>query len=329
MTNLFMCEACLTSPVAREVENEIADRPFKVCEPCAHRLENLALRPLEWYRLSALHGPQSFLLHDDFYDHDGTAEQNRIAVKQASLFKAPKLADVSVNLDALLDYSMTRWHLGDATLAAFLGHEATDVLARLSAIVEDRPVPWVEMRCYEIAATVLGPIAEQWVRSRWKSGSRAEVLYSFMQAVAACMPPEEAIPMALEAIDRSGVRNLSGPAMPLARFHSPQVIDWIENRVTSPVPDGWGTLAAHSGLSWATVTRWLDQGRPMSLVAMDALGVIMLRDRDGRRSIDPINLKGAPSDDAILALLREHALRDPVPRVTQIVDRIFAASAKP
>lgn len=324
-----MCEACLTSPIEHVVANEMADRPFKVCQPCAHRLENLALRPLEWYRLSALHGPLSYLLHDDFYDEYGRADQNKIPVKQASLFSIPTLADVSTDLDALLDYSMTRWHLGDETVAAFQGHEGSDVLSRLSVLVEDRPILWVEARCYEIAATVLGPMAEQWVKGRWESGSRAALLHSFMRAVAACIPHEEAIPLALKAVEQSGATDLSVPAMSLAEFHSSKVIDWIDCVTTSPVSNRWGLLAARSGLSWATAARWLDKGRPMSLVAMDALGVIMQPKHTGRPSMFPIEMKDAPSHDAILARLRQYALSDPVPRVTQMIDRIVAAFEQP
>jgi len=325
--NRFMCQACLTSPVDRQVSGEVADDRYMLCNPCAERLENLALRPLEWYRLAVLHGPLTYLLHDDFYDQGGKAYQNRIPVKQVSLFPAPKLADVEDNLAALLDFTMTRWHLSDEVSAALRAHDKNAVLTKISALVENRQRPWEEARSYEIAADVLGPVAEEWVRSRWESASRAPLLHSFMRAVAACMPREEAIPMALAAVEQSGLSDLSVPALSLAQFRSPKVIDWIDGMATSPVSNRWGLLAARSGLSWATATRWLDKGRPMSLVAMDALGIIMRPEHGGRPSRFPLKMDDAPSSDAILARLREYALRDPVPRVTQMIDRIVAASA--
>jgi hypothetical protein len=322
-----MCEACLTAPIEREIENEVAGSPFKVCQPCAHRLENLALRPLEWYRLSVIHGP-AYLLYDDFYNEAGKADQNRIPVKQASLFPAPKLKAVANDLDALLDYSLTRWHLTDETVTAFKSHKQSEVLSAISMLVKDRPGSWVETRCYEIAASVLGPVAEEWVRSRWETGSRPAMLYSFIPAVVASLPHEEAIPMAITAVEQSGVSDLSVPALTLSRFHSPKVIDWIEGVATSPVSNRWGLLAARSGLSWATIIRWLKRGRPMSLVAMDALGVIMRPEHGGRPSAFPIAMKDAPSNDEILAHLREYARHDPVPRVTQMIDRIVTALPK-
>lgn len=326
--NRSMCQACLTSPVEREVAGEVADYPYLLCNACAERLENRALRPLEWYRLAVLHGPLTYLLHDDFYDQDGTADQNRVPVKQASLFPAPKLADVENDLAALLDFAMTRWHLSNDVSAALRTHDADAVLAHVSALVDSRQRPWEEARSYEIAADVLGSKAEEWVRSRWASGSRPPLLHSFMRAAAACMPHNEAIPMALAAVEQSGMSDLSVPALSLAHFRSPKVIDWIDGMATSPISNRWGLLAARSGLSWATATKWLDKGRPMSLVAMDAMGVIMRPEHGERPSMFDMTMDDAPPNDMILARLREYALRDPVPRVTQMIDRIVAASAK-
>lgn len=328
MTNYLGCEACLTAPIEREIENEEAGDTFKVCQSCAHRLENLALRPLEWYRLSIIHGPQAHLLHDDFYDESGKADQNKIPVKQASLFPMPKLTDVANDLDALLDYTLTRWRLTDETLIVLKSHEQSQVLSGISMLVKDRALPWVEARCYEITASVLGPVAEEWVRSRWEAGSRPEMLYSFIPAVAASLPHDEAIPMAITAVEESGLTDLSVPALTLSRFRSSKVIDWIEGVATSPVSNRWGLLAARSGLNWATIMRWLERGRPMSLVAMDALGVIMRPEHGGRPSAFPVLIKDAPSNNEILMHLREYAKRDPVPRVTQMIERIVAALPK-
>lgn len=319
----FMCQACCISPVRQEIASEVADCPYLLCNACAERLEKRNLRPLEWYRLAVAHGPLAYRLHDDFYDQDGTAEQNLVPVEQASLFPAPQLADVRNELAALLDFTMSRWQLSDDVIAALRTHDANAVLSRVAALVDKKQSPWEEERAYEIAADVLGSKAEDWIRSRWASGTRAPLLHPFLRAAAACMPHSEAIPMALAAVEQSGMPDLSVPALTLAHFRSPKVVDWIEGVATSPVSERWGLLAARSGLSWATASRWLLKGRPMSLVAMDAMGILMREERGVRQYMLGM-MNDAPPNDLILAHLREYALRDPVPRVTRIVERIAA-----
>lgn len=55
-------------------------------------------------------------------------------------------------------------------------------------------------------------------------------------------------------------------------FRSPAVLDWIEiNAPRANVTEDWGRLAALSDLSWSRVQTWLARGRPLSLIALDAL----------------------------------------------------------
>jgi len=76
MNHDLTCESCQSAPAVLEVA-DISDpgRPFRVCSECERRLQALALRPLEWFRLAALHGWGSYLLCDDFYDDDGARMQ--------------------------------------------------------------------------------------------------------------------------------------------------------------------------------------------------------------------------------------------------------------
>ena len=67
------CEACRHAPATERITHDDPVHPYAVCDPCARRLMSLALRPREWLHLAALHGANKFLLHDDFYDDDGTA----------------------------------------------------------------------------------------------------------------------------------------------------------------------------------------------------------------------------------------------------------------
>src|SRR5439155_5473288 len=105
-----LCEAC-ESAAAETVEScDDPMEPYHLCTVCHQRLHARALRPLEWYNLAKRHGWNQFLLHDDFYDDDGTASQPEEAVECPTDFPAPSLAGVEHEPRQLLDYSITRWH---------------------------------------------------------------------------------------------------------------------------------------------------------------------------------------------------------------------------
>jgi len=325
--NSSFCQACLTTSVAREVDSGFDGRPFRVCSACAVRLENLALRPLEWYRLAALHGPATYLLHDDFYDDDGKAYYNKIPIKHANLFPAPRLDNAARQLDTLFDYAVTRWHLNEEILAEFRRFTSETMLAAMSRITEMRPIPWIECRCYQIAARVLGHSANDWIEARWAAGTKQETLFHFLEAAAACSTAPDVIPRAIAAVERVNSRDLSTSALALARFRSPLVLDWIESQVRSPVSDRWGWLAACSNFSWPVAIRWLDSRRPLSLVALDAL-VRALCPAPSERIPELVGSLGeAPSSDIILKHLQEYAVSDPAPRVVACVKRIAAVLA--
>src|SRR5207244_2293285 len=78
-------------PVAEEVGDDDALEAYRVCRECGDRLRRLALRPIEWFNLAAVHGWNKFLLHDDFYDQDGSASQPDADNYSAEGMQAPTL----------------------------------------------------------------------------------------------------------------------------------------------------------------------------------------------------------------------------------------------
>jgi hypothetical protein len=76
------------------------------------KLLERGLRPVEWYNLARHHSWNQFLLHDDFYDEDGTATQPETPILDAGNYPAPSLKSVAHSPELLLDYSITRWSLG-------------------------------------------------------------------------------------------------------------------------------------------------------------------------------------------------------------------------
>src|SRR5438270_99406 len=126
------CEAC--ECVEAEVVDpcDDAQHPYRLCARCHSRLHTRALRPLEWYNLAKRHGHQ-YLLHDDFYDDDGTAAQPEGEVERPEDFPAPRLAAVRENPASLLDYSITRWFFDPDVAAAWSAIPRLDVQSTLCA----------------------------------------------------------------------------------------------------------------------------------------------------------------------------------------------------
>src|SRR5262245_55224784 len=98
------CQACERAEGEIVEPRDDAQDPYLLCAPCHRRLHARALRPLEWYNLAKRHGWHPYLLHDDFYDEEGTAHQPDGDVDNAHDYPAPALADVRHDAELLLDY---------------------------------------------------------------------------------------------------------------------------------------------------------------------------------------------------------------------------------
>jgi hypothetical protein len=104
--------------------------------------------------------------------------------------------------------------------------------------------------------------------------------------------------------------------MSLGYFHSQEALDWIELHICEPITDAWGYLAAASHLDWPRVERWLKTGRPLSLVAIDALRAIIRPQSAFLRAYGP-RLHHPPTRELLVQTLTAYADRDRVPRVQQ------------
>ncbi|WP_254560957.1 hypothetical protein [Dyadobacter diqingensis] len=85
------CESCKINDFEVEQLEDEQQKPYYLCKSCFDRLENKALRPLEFFNLTAIHGHSSHL-HDDFYDYEtGEATQPDIEVVESEKFPFPTL----------------------------------------------------------------------------------------------------------------------------------------------------------------------------------------------------------------------------------------------
>ncbi len=316
----MQCEACRIAPVAVSNTDDDSYQPYQICDDCNVRLVGLALRPLEWFNLASTHGPNKHLLHDDFYDDDGTAFQAEIPVDDASSFPAPSLPEVAGKLPRLIDMATTQWFLADNVVNAINEYEPNVVLDSIVSRTENSKNGWVESTCLQVCARCIGQAAAEWVESRY--GKSSDLLYSWAQAAAACMPIKDAWRLTVDSIARS--KNVREDAQSLGWFRSNRTLDWIQNQLPEldlPATQDWGRLAAISQLSWRRIESWLALGRPLSLVALDSMVACFHYDTLNLKRIQPKLTTDATPAEMTTALDR-YANKDDVPRVARTVSRI-------
>jgi hypothetical protein len=272
---------------------------------------------VEWYNLAKRHGWYQFLLHDDFYDEDGSAYQPRTEVDRADEFPAPTLAEVASNAECLLGYSNTRWPIKPEIEAAWTALPRPEVLAVLRRRFSGTSNEGVRGCIMEVCAIALGESGAEFVRGAWRDYPGAIDLTSLIQASAACLPFREAFERATRALEVLEAPEQRQQMSALSYFHSTEVLDWIEQHVCTPVTDEWGRLAAASQLDWPRAERWLKEGRLRSLVALDALVEIARPQTPFLGRYGP-KLGQPPDPDQLARALSQYAERDAVPRVQRL-----------
>lgn len=316
----MQCEACRTAGVSVTNPDDDPSQPYQLCTECNTRLVGLALRPVEWFNLASTHGPSKHLLHDDFYDDDGTAYQPEIPVVDPDLFPAPKLSGIADDLPRLLDMAITQWFLADDVVNAISKHNLETVLGNLVSRTDESQNVWVESTCLQICARSLGPTAADWVRSRYEKSP--ELLYWWVSAAAACLPIDDAWNAATTAIANS--ENVREDAQSLGWFRSDRTLDWIEKQLPTlelPITQDWGRLAAISCLTWSRIETWISLGRPLSLVALDAMVSCYHYGTMNLKRIQP-KLATEATESHMIGVLDQYQQSDDVPRVSRTISSI-------
>jgi hypothetical protein len=312
----WVCQACRKAPAAQDIHDDDPLEPYRLCHECANRLRCRALRPIEWFNLAALHGWTKFLLHDDFYDQDGQACQPEVDDYVTDRNPAPTLEMCAGSLERLIDFCVTRWRLGEEEFAAFRPFATSTVLAAIEdrAATGNRQV-WETMA--QLCANVVGSPAEPWVRAQFSRACRNGSLFIWAEAAAKCLPAPEGLHKTIGALQAFHGRDLEKQMRALSWFRAPAVLDWIETHLPHQnVTASWGELASLSDLHWSRVQCWLGSGRPLSLVALDALASCIARQGQARllTILNP-KLRGCADRSTIRHSLRIYEAEDSAPRV--------------
>ncbi len=325
------CQACEIVAQMERVEDDDPAEPYLVCADCANRLRLRALRPLEWFNLASKHGWQKFLLHDDFYDEDGTATQPHPDVGHYSVAGkiAPTIDEASATPDQMLNYCISRWRLGKAEYDALKALPAERVFVTLRDRVASGNAHILSV-ALSICANVLGAVAKDWVDEQYERSCEQDVLFSWAEAAAGCIPQQEGLKKTIDALERYKGQELQGRMGALLWFRSPLVLDWIErNAPHFNVTGNWGQLAALSNLTWARADAWLTRGRPFNLIALDALDQFIPLPKHAPivREMQPV-LLGSPDRQTIIRALQLQMLDDPAPRSVKVCEYLIANADK-
>ena len=88
----------------------------------------------------------------------------------------------------------------------------------------------------------------------------------------------------------------------------------------------FGMLAASSNFSWERAKKWLEQGRPLNLIALDALNFCTLNSYRGQslwmKTLQP-KLTDSFDTSEMISTLKNHVEKDSVPRVKNTVRNIL------
>lgn len=326
-THPNICESCRTRPVEKfELPTE-GHQPYRLCTECYDRLINYALRPLEFFNLAAVHG-HGYYLHDDCYDYDtGKATQPKIDVEEAENYPFPVLHTIQTDPEKVVDYACVQYFTSDDVIVLLKGFDKKLVLDYLTYKVDCNRA--INYKAYEITAMVLGPYAADWIRQKWRERKEGELLI-FAPALAACLPFDEAFSIVTEQVEQSDNSLFIDNTGALLYFESNQILRWIESvkdRIIN-VSNSWGTLAAASKFDWQTAQKWLGAGRPLSLIALDALIYCTTVGERLNQALwlieHPPALLNAEKPDVIANVLTAYLEKDSVPRTKSAVNKIIS-----
>lgn len=107
------------------------------------------------------------------------------------------------------------------------------------------------------------------------------------------------------------------------------VLDWIEKNAYRPknISQFWGHLAASSKFNWERGKKWLESGRPLSLVALDAIMFCTTKDErlnqsPWMRKINP-RLPVETDEVELVKVIKEYLKKDSVPRTKNVINKII------
>jgi hypothetical protein len=177
---------------------------------------------------------------------------------------------------------------------------------------------------FHLAGYVLKDLGTDFIRKFWGKWSE-ETFRGLTFAAIHCLPVQEAYRLVTDKLGQMDQRERLICKFVLGWFENQWVLKWIEENVVSPIDVSWGALAARSQFDWEHVKKWLALGRPISLVALDAMGFCLTTPQapDGHQYKPLIN---PPSKVTFKNVLQNYQKLDPAARVRRTVEFLMSNS---
>ena len=256
------------------------------------------------------------MIWDSRYSKDGRAYDPEKFDYSTDGMLAPALGQAARSIDTLFDYCVTRGRRVDAAeQRAFDRFDHDEILAHLRRrIAYGRPQ--IAITCFDICASVLGAAAGRFILAQDHHMLRGDVFCDWIRAVAGCLPIQEGFPLACEALSYRLAPHEAWQVRSLVWFQSRRALDWIEaNAPEKGITDQWGIVASVSELTWKDAEDWLSRGRPLRLIALDALTFCIDQRHVGEFKYVWPTLHDRPDDETIKRTMRTTAKTDDAPRV--------------
>jgi hypothetical protein len=173
---------------------------------------------------------------------------------------------------------------------------------------------------------LIGQTAADWMREIWArlASKNSDLLGYAVKTAAASLSKDEAFALArawLESTSDQAERKSRLQAF--GNLHHEGTIQLLEQWWAVAPPGeatiGWGTIAALSEMKWPDIRRWLDSGRPLSLIALNALEQYVAN------GLPPGYRR--PSAQEYDEALEACRIKDPAPRASSAVARLLGHAA--
>lgn len=295
---------------------------YQLCMECCERLKNYALRPLEVFNLVAIHG-HVFYLHDDFYDYEtGEAFQPHIEINDADMYPFPLFEEIKNNPNALIDYVFVQYFTEDEVIEQLEKFDKQLLLEIIKEKVDYDSI--LKPKAYEIISKAIGSYAKSWAEEQW-TNRKTNCVFYYAELLSCCLDPDMAFEIITKELEQYDNNQFNTNISALLYLKSEKTLDWLENQTKriSNVTSDYGQLAASSEFSWQCCDKWLKIGRPLSLIALDALYLCTLQDYVGQ-SIWLQKLKPRLIGSIHKETLYSYLECDHVPRTRNVIERILS-----
>lgn len=177
---------------------------------------------------------------------------------------------------------------------------------------------------FHLAGYVLKDLGAHFIRKHWDKWSE-ETFRGLTFAAIRCLSLKEAYGLITDKLGQMEQRERLICKFVLGWFENRWVLKWIEENVVPPIDVSWGALAARSQFDWEHVEKWLALGRPISLVALDALGFCLTTPKatDGHQYKPLIH---PPTEVTLKNVLENYQKLDPAIRVRRTIGFLMSNS---